>query len=161
MTRRPAIIWTFFMDEQLRTLWPNHSGVSIGKVMGLPHYSVVLRAKKLGLTPHGEKRQPSAELWISAAREQAKDGVALKDILSGGPSRKVAKARWRAFKAVLDGNPCVSLYGLAQVSGFDHTTILHGLARLNGASPEEMKKNGKASGRYPGSLPAPVMEAAE
>lgn len=99
--------------------------------------------------------------WIAAATEQAKLAEIHPSLLLGGCRKhKVARARWAAFKQVLDNNPRLSIKRLAETSGFDHTSILHGLKRLSGASVSEIKFGGTASGRRPVTS-RPQIEAAE
>jgi hypothetical protein len=102
-----------------------------------------------------------SRVWVAAVTEEAKASELHPSLLLGGCRKyKVARARWRAFKRVLDDHPRISIKRLAIASGFDHTTILHGLKRLSGASTSEIKFGGTASGRRPLAAPS-LMEAAE
>lgn len=152
MTRK--ITWPEERDEELRTLWAEYnSGKTVGQIMKLDTKRVYARAWALGLPRHSKRKrasQPARALWINAAKaEAAASDVRTKDILCGVRLHKVVRARWRAFRAVLQQDPNCSIYGLARLSGFDHTSILHGLARLEGLSWYEIKGAGKASGRRP------------
>ena len=109
-------------------------------------------------SPKQRLTEPSREHWINAAKMAAAlENVSFKEIILGERRHAIARARWRAFKAVLDTDKRASIAGLARVSGFDHTTILHGLGRLSGLSRSAMISCGRASGRRP----CAVLEAAE
>lgn len=100
--------------------------------------------------------------WLEAANEQAKAAEIHPSLVLGGCRKhKVARARWHAFKQVLDANPRLSIKRLADTAGFDHTSVLHGLKRLSGASASQIRFGGTASGRKPVTARTPVMEAAE
>jgi hypothetical protein len=78
-------------------------------------------------------KQPPADVWINACRtEAALAGVGVKSVLMGHLSKPVVRVRWKAFARVLNENQYYTVIGLARTSGFDHTTILYGLARLRG-----------------------------
>lgn len=100
--------------------------------------------------------------WVEAANEQATAAEIHPSLLLGGCRKhKVARARWHAFKQVLDANPRLSVKRLADTAGFDHTAVLYGLRRLSGASTHDIRTAGVASGRKPVTARTPAMEAAE
>lgn len=152
------IFWTAEMDKAVKTMWYTHTTGQIGAFLGIHYWSVSKRAKLLGLPRHrnGGVYEPSKDQWVATATLEArKAGVDVTRVLAGGRCRPIVVARWKSWQALLDANPHVSIGGLARVSGFDHASILHGLARLSGAPPLVRRP----TGRRP--RPAPVLEAAE
>lgn len=160
---RHKIVWTAFLDNALRELWDSHTVREITEKIGISNTPIYARANLLGLPTHRRYRKinkPPHQVWVNAAKaEAAASGVKAKEIICGVKRQPVAEARWRAFRAVLDQHPECSIYGLARVSGFDHTSILHGLARLQGKSANDVKAGSRASGRRPGRRVS--LEAAE
>jgi hypothetical protein len=89
----------------------------------------------LGLPGRGSnnkaKPRPTEEIWIEAATYHARsDRLKPAYVLGGRTYQRCVRARWRAWRDVLASNPKFSVLGLAQVSGFDHSTILNGLRKL-------------------------------
>lgn len=101
---------------------------------------------------HGDRKAPSLALWVAMASEEAhKAGLAPSMVL--GPSRKskAVWARWRAWERILDHDLRYSFAGVARTTGWDHTTILAAMKRLQGFTAHQIKQMGErvASGRYP------------
>lgn len=129
--------WTAAMDAELKVLWPKYSQREVAQRMGLYISSVQLRAKRLFLPKrthiHSNKRrrwQPSRAVIEQAYAAQAGPAAPLNDMLVGSRRLSVSVARWRAFQTILRDHPEVSIAGLSRVAGFHHSSILHGLARL-------------------------------
>ena len=75
-------------------------------------------------------RKPSRQKWVTAATEAAKDAwIPVGWVLSGKKLRPAVLARWTAWKALADEGR-YSISGIGQVSGHDHTSVLHGIRRL-------------------------------
>lgn len=76
------------------------------------------------------KRHPDPQAWIDAVHEALKENPSLKEVkvLAGDRRAKYAQVRWRAWKTLRTAG--YSVFGIAVISGFDHTTVLHGLRRL-------------------------------
>lgn len=135
--------WTPELDETLRQLWALRNQALIAEQMDLTADKVARRAKKLGLPKYKVKRRlqrnapwrtvrhPSQEQWISVVKEHARDRrISAREVLCGNRHRPFVYTRWMAFKTILERFPNLSVLGVAKVSGFDHTAILHGLKRL-------------------------------
>lgn len=147
-------IWTDDMDARLKELWPTHSLATISFALGLSVARVRRRAvNDLHLSAPTLDRlyQPSKQDWIKAATDQAiKAKVRPSDVMAGSRTRAISFARWRAWKAVLDENPHVSIAGVARISGFDHTSVLNGIARLAGRESNYTDPySSRATGRVP------------
>lgn len=70
-------------------------------------------------------------VWWLVAREEAKNGrVPCLAVVGHSRHWAAVLTRWRSWKRVLDSDADYSIASLATISGFDHTTILHGLKRL-------------------------------
>lgn len=154
-------IWTASMDNQLRTMWRYNSCQQIADALGLTLCRIWARAGKLNLPKKTSRkfREPERQAWIEAAKLAADAcDVSHLEILRGERRYPVARARWHAFKIVLDSDPRVSIVGLGRIAGYDHTAIMYGLKRLSGASRSEVTGS-SATGRKPGTRP--LMEAAE
>ncbi len=83
---------------------------------------------------------PSKATWLAAASIAASEaGAGLVGVLAGSKLPKDIKARWAAFKIVLDANPAYSKIGLARTSGFHHSSIIYALRRLDGRSPRKIQ----------------------
>lgn len=90
---------------------------------------------------------PPNRVWIAAARQAAREaGVRPSLVLGDCRSRNACRARWVAWKRILDGNPRYSIAGLARVAGWDHSSILYAMRRLAGELPPSARR---ASGRRP------------
>lgn len=78
------------------------------------------------------RNEPSREEWIAAATGAAKEArLRPGDVMAGCRLRAAVRARQKAWRHVLEAYPHVTVAGLARVSGFHWTSILHGLGRLN------------------------------
>lgn len=107
------------------------------------------KPKKTGPRNDSVKYTPSREEWTAMASQAGREWlVVASGILSGSQQPRMAKARAWAWKLILDQNPHYSIAGVARVSGFDHTTILTALRRLDGASNTEILIS-RATGRRP------------
>jgi len=79
-----------------------------------------------------KKMAPTREAWIRAATEAATEaGVCPVAVMAGVGTKAVQRARWAAWRAIMANDPSRSFLGLADVSGFHHTTILNALGRLS------------------------------
>ncbi len=87
---------------------------------------------------------PLSRDWRATAFQVAQEAGISESIILCGTSRKAARARWVAWQRILAENPQISILGLARICGFDHTTILHGLARISGDTALRPKR---ATGR--------------
>jgi hypothetical protein len=143
--------WTSEMDAQLKALWGTRSAQAVAYALSLSGPRVRLRAVKLGLSYPGIKQiyQPPRRAWIEIATRRALEAkLAPKDVIQGCRLKAVARVRWAAFQEVLDRYPICSVAGLARLTGFDHTGILHGLRRNAGQTALEARY-GRAIGRRP------------
>lgn len=135
-------------------LWGIYPATKIGRIMGLSPARVAGKAKRLELPdrPHRMLYEPRRADWIRVVSAHAKaQQLAPREVMAGRKFRPAVIARWRAFQQMLDEFPNMSMAGLGRVSGFDHTSILHGLRRINGKTAQETK-HGKATGRRPALL---------
>lgn len=83
------------------------------------------------LLPHDPL--PPKWLWITAAHEEAADGgVDPEDVLGGYKGHAVCRARWRAWKRILDLPDGYSARGLAKVCGWSSSDISYGVRRVGG-----------------------------
>lgn len=153
------------MDAQLIALWGTEPMREMIQKMGLSYSRISNRARTLGLQLADQRsiyEIPKQE-WKRIATERAiSAGVAPRDVIEGYVGcKRVIRARWKAFRDTLVVYPRCSIAALARVSGFDRTAIMHGLVRLNGASPY----GSRATGRRPYlhgvvAIPASTREAA-
>jgi chromosomal replication initiation ATPase DnaA len=63
----------------------------------------------------------------------AEEGVSFEDIMRRTRIHRVAKARWKVFAALKKRGWSYPM--IARPFGVDHTTVLYGVRRLNGAPP--------------------------
>ncbi len=157
MTDPRITIWTDDMEAQLKAMWGCIMLKDISQAMGLSEERLRHRAKRLGLPLKPLRRlyEPTKAVWIDKASIRARElRQAPREVLAGAKGKKPSLARWRAWKDVLDEFPCCSIAGVARISGFDHTSVLHGLRRLGGAMLQDTRLS-RASGRYP-SRQAPI-----
>jgi hypothetical protein len=150
--------WTTEMDDRLRALWGHWSIIAIGEAMGLSAHRVRTRARNLGLQHPGMRRilQPPARVWVDLVQKHAASlELAPRDVLEGNKCRAASLARWRAMQDILDMYPECSIAGLARITGFDRTGIMHGLRRLSGHDLSEVRRC-RAVGRVP-KMRAPVL----
>lgn len=136
-----SIAWPL-RDEELRGL-SNHCYIAeTARRMELPLSLVTRRAKHLGLDfpSEAETKRPSKAEWVATATRKAQEArIPASHVLGGAKHRKAVKARWEAWRDILDGNRDYSINGVATVSGFDHTSILHGMKRLGGLPAKEVR----------------------
>lgn len=135
------------LNESIQELAGLHYPAQIARILGITVNQVYSRLKSMNVKAltFSEVTAPTHGEWIGAAMWAAATyGVNYRHIISGYGPRGVALARWRAFEKVLADRPDYSVAGLARTSGFHHSSILHGLARLAG---RERGKN--ATGRMP------------
>jgi hypothetical protein len=136
-------VWTEAMEDKLVRLWGTMPRAAIARAMGLTDWRVKWKAEDMDLPMQPMKKsfEPLRSDWIAIATQKANEvkippGI----VLAGAGGYAGVVARWRAWREILDIHPQLSIAGVARVSGFDHTTILYGLRRLNGASPSEVRK---------------------
>lgn len=158
---RPTV-WTEEMDSRLRDIWFTRSTEKCAEVMGLTVERLLTRAAKLGLPRRGTKqyRDYSRRVWVAAATRAAMgSGVDVDEVLTGVKRPEVVQVRWRAWDEIARTGAC-SLGQLALASGFDHSSITYGLARLRGLSAKYLKAHDIrwAHARW---AHAPILEAAE
>ena len=125
--------WTPAMDRQLISLCGETHMTDAARIMGINIERVQRRIKRLGIAclTLSESKTPTEGEWLGAATRAAlASGINVKHVLSGSRQRAHVRARWRAWKALLDGNPQFSMKGVAAISGFDHTSVMNGLKRL-------------------------------
>ena len=146
--------WGEWHDARLIALWPHHSQNECARRMKCHYTTIAHHVKLLGLPKKGNSAaySPPPEIWRIIVRQTAREArVGAREIMGYNPSQNVVWARWTAWKRLLDEYPQYSIAGLARVSGWDHTTILHGLKRLSGEKPRG--PNGRcfsrSSGRWP------------
>lgn len=125
--------WTIEMDGQLEILLADHCIVECARIMALPPSRVYDRASLLGLkpVPESDKNTPSPAEWRSIAIAKASEAkVSPKHVLGRMRGRAVVRARWKAWRTLLDADPNYSIAGLMRVTGWDRSTIAFGLKRL-------------------------------
>jgi hypothetical protein len=131
------------MDARLAELCRTHTRKKIAEELGLHVWRLDARLTALGLKvcPYAAVLAPKKEEWIAVAREKALAAkVRPSDVMAGARYKKAVHARWAAWKAMQDRYPQYSIAGIARTSGWDHTTVLHSLKRLNGASAKSLRK---------------------
>lgn len=78
------------------------------------------------------RNEPSREEWVAAATRAAREAhLRPGDVMAGCRLRAAVRARQKAWRRILEAHPHVTVAGLARVSGFHWTSILHGLGRLS------------------------------
>lgn len=86
------------------------------------------RAANLNLAKRQQPR-PKASRWIELATAEAqRRALSVDDVLGGSQSAPCAHARWYAFKTLRSEG--ASLHGIADVTGFDHSTVHNALCRI-------------------------------
>lgn len=132
--------WSPERDAIILSLWGKMSPADIGRQAGMWRHQVERRGRMLHL-PRVLLRDilaPTSEEWVSAAAQAATEhGVRLASVVGHCRSPKAARARWAAWKTLLDENPQYSAAGVSRASGFDHTTIRSAIIRLTGKPPRE------------------------
>jgi len=87
------------------------------------------------------KTRPSKSSWVAAATLAAeREGVSVCAVLAGSRKAAAVRARWSAWAAMME-NSRHSLPQMAEVTGFDHTTIMYGLRRAAGASSSQARSH--------------------
>ncbi len=82
-------------------------------------------------SPHG--KQPSQSHWQRVATQEAEAaGLDPVKLLAGVKTRGYPQARWRAWARLKAEDHRYSLIGIGRVSGFDHSSVHHGLNRISG-----------------------------
>lgn len=81
-----------------------------------------------------------ARVRAIVAEEAAKVGLQPAEIMQRTSARKIARTRWRVWRR--QRNECkrangemVSKSRIGQMWGFDHTTVMHGLDRIEELEP--------------------------
>lgn len=144
------------LGERVLQLWPHHSQREISKLTGITTHCVSIFGKRNGLQTIsiGKLLEPSKDEWIDAAKiEAAKAMVPLAHVLGGKTYREAVRARWAAWKAVLDANPNYSIAGVGRISGYGHDTILHSLKRMGNVPAKLIRTPGVMGSRASGRLP--------
>lgn len=143
--------WTPEMDRQLFDLCQEMHMTAASRAMGINIERVQRRVHRLGIPCISvrEAKMPTKGEWIAAATRAAlAAGINPTHVMRGSCQRSHVRARWAAWKAILDQNPNYSIKGLSVVSGFDHSTLLHGMKRLKQLSEQkEMPSYAKACER--------------
>lgn len=89
-------------------------------------YQMIKAQAGLASGKYAQRYEPSKQEWIAAATLAAQEGrVSPSDVMAGVIRPNITAARWRAWKALLEANPKLSVAGVARVSGFDHSSLLH------------------------------------
>lgn len=85
-------------------------------------------------------KTPSQPYWFKMAFWAAWEGrVRFNEVVGHCRKKRASRARWRAWRAILDTGH-YSVLGVARTTGFDHTSILYAMKRLNGAGPRDVHK---------------------
>ena len=127
---------------------------AIARITGI-NYSFVYSAvdkHQIPVLSLSEATAPTQGEWIGVVNEcAAAAGIEPSAILGGSRHRPVGRARWQAFKTLLDRYPNYSIAGLARTSGFHHSSILYGLSRFAGTTPKSARigNSSRVSGRKP------------
>lgn len=140
----PNFHWTPFWEDQVREMSQTKTIGEAAAHLGILTSTLWDKGLSLGITfvPPKKAMQPEADVWIAAATKQANYlKVPLNQVLGYNPSRKASRARWKAWKAVLDSDPRYSIAGLARVSGFNHSSLMYGLSRLSGMTAKEASRS--------------------
>jgi hypothetical protein len=133
MTGKP---WTYPERKKLRELWHKMPSDEIGKILGRTSHAVRTYAHVLHL-PHyshgviAKFWEPTADEWLAIATKQAiAANVKPSKLLAGCRTKKACVARWKAWKEILASNDNYSIAGVARVAGYDHSSVIHGVRRL-------------------------------
>lgn len=120
--------WTPREDQivlRLKMRIPLHR---VARRIGRTERSVVSRLCNIGVVLP-QRMRPALGAWYAAvAFASDRTGVPPHEITSKSRVRARARARWLAFKWLRDKG--FSLPGIGAVAGVDHTTVIHGLRRL-------------------------------
>lgn len=127
------MIWTEMHDQRFRYLANEYHLAAVAREMGIPSYTAWKHARRLKVKPlyRSETWTPTEGEWIGAATQAALEaGIYPQWVLGTGSTRRVSRARWKAWKMLLDSNPDFTLAGVGRASGYDHTSVRYGLRRL-------------------------------
>lgn len=95
------------------------------------------RAYKYGFVP--ESMRPAKAKWRAAcAMASERSGVPVEQIMSRSRMHRIVRARWIAFTLLREQK--YSLPAIAAVTGYDHTTCMHGLARHREIEARRLRK---------------------
>jgi len=125
--------WTPAMDKRLITLCQEMHMTAAAREMGIKIERVQRRVNRLGIPVMTlkETTTPTEGEWLgAAARASIQANIHVKHILSGSRIRSHVRARWAAWRALLDSNQQFSMKGVGEVSGFDHSSVMNGMQRL-------------------------------
>ncbi len=128
------------------------TAAEVSELIGVGKNYLWAKAKSEGFDflPARSPGEPPYAVWAAEVAIQADMAkVAARDVMNGNRSKRVAMARWRAWKGILAQDASYSIKGLANCTGYNHTTILHALARLSGIEARNIKLAGRASCRVP------------
>lgn len=120
--------WTHAEDQSLHELWSQAPMTKIMRALPGRRYSqLAQRAMAISAGSRAQYRWPSTEVWVETVRQESERvGAPFPRSLASIRGR-CALARWRAFERL---SREYSLAGIGRVSGFDHTSVIHGLRRL-------------------------------
>lgn len=132
--------WTSEKDAIILSLWGKMSPADIGRQAGMWRHQVERRGRMLNL-PRILLRDilaPTPEQWVFVASQKATDaGIRLALVVGHSRDRVAVKARWAAWKTLLDENPQYSVAGVARAGGFDHTAIRYAMIQMTGKTVRE------------------------
>lgn len=82
-----------------------------------------------------ELRDPTPDQYIEAVKEAAKSDpkICYTRVFMNTRKRSAVIIRWRAWRSLAVQNCSIS--GIARASGFDHTTVLHGINQIAKIEP--------------------------
>jgi hypothetical protein len=139
-------------NEQIASLCRTHCVKEIAVIVSLSYNATGKRLYKMGLRAlrPRNRRMPTKAEWVSIATQEARSArLSPVRLMAGDRTWPYARARWRAWAAILESNPMYSIKGVATVSFFDHTTVIYGLARLKGKSAKRIPATNPKSPHAP------------
>lgn len=89
------------------------------------------------------KRHPTFEEWTDAVHEAANENPPLTKNKKPIPvirvfghcrASPIVRTRWQAWKKLRDDG--FHIYGISKASGFDHSTIMHAMAKIDRTAAE-------------------------
>jgi hypothetical protein len=91
------------------------------------------------------KRHPTFEEWTRAVYEAANENpppvwlrskkpISIISVFGHCRAKSIIRVRWQAWKKLRDDG--FHVYGISKASGFDHTTILHAMSKMDGIAAE-------------------------
>lgn len=133
--------WTEEDKQRLREMWPLSRSAAqlIPFFTGRSRSSIIAKASKMGLEA-GPRRTSAGffrvryavpvpkPVWIAAATQSAQEAsVSPVCVMAGSKDMKHVIPRWRAWKSlVVEG---YTVPQIAKVSGFDNSSVRHGVLR--------------------------------